>query len=50
MKDLELNKELLKAIRESLASLALENDSFIDYDKLSDEEKEKIYKKLIKDK
>ena len=50
MEDLKRKKEILKAIRESIASLALEVDSKIDLDKLNDDEIETIYKKLVKEK
>jgi len=50
MEDNKDKIEILKAIRESIASIALESDSTIDYDNLNDDDIEKIYKKLVKEK
>ena len=48
MEEVKEKKEILKAIREVIANLALEIDS--NYDKIDDEEIEKIYIKMIKEK
>ncbi len=47
MEELERKKKLLKAIKESLASLSLEEDSLIDFNKVTDDDIEKIYQKLM---
>ena len=47
MDELERKKQLLKAIKNALASISLESDSFFDYNKMTDEEIEKIYKRLV---
>lgn len=47
MEDLERKKKILKAIKESLASISLEDDSLIEFNKITDDEIEKIYQKLM---
>ena len=47
MEDLERKKILLKAIKQALANVALENDSLIEFDKITDDEALKIYQKLM---
>jgi len=39
--------KILKAIRNAIAILILEEDSTFDYDNLTDEEVEELYKKLV---
>ena len=47
MEELEKKKIILKAIRNALANISLESDSLIDYNKITEDEIEKIYKKLV---
>ena len=45
--ELERKKELLKAIREALASISMEGDSLIDHKNIKDDDIERIYQKIL---